>query len=319
MSRSPYFVTPLQRLMYLRTLPLFGSLPSEELAVLAEHTRERFYRRGRALLRGDQPVDAIHLLVRGEVQVRHQGHLVRTFRSRDAVGVMALLARSHEAVDAIALEDVISLELRGEVLYEIFEERFSMLFHVLQATCRLLRHERLQMPAGGYSRTAGEGMTCPTRPLDLVERTFFLRRSLPFAKSSLLGLGQMARHLREVRLDPRAPVWSIGDDATHILLLVCGRVRCRTEEGETFRFGGGDGLGMIDMLAERPRWYDACAEHPIVALELERELLLDVLEDHVDVAMDCLSRMASDVLQVFQKRARAAHGSDVPVGLPSLV
>jgi CRP-like cAMP-binding protein len=56
------------------------------------------------------------------------------------------------------------------------------------------------------------------------------------------------------------------------------------------------------MLAGAPRWFDAVAATPIIALRGYREALLDVLEDHHDMAMDYLAAIAGIHIENMQAR-----------------
>ena len=313
MDDGARLVTPLERLMYQRSLPLFGSLPASELAVLAEYARERHFRRGHALLREGEPTPSIFLLVEGEVQLRRRDHTFRMFRGHDAVGVMALLARLSDGVEATAQTNGIALELEGDALYDIFEDHFSILEHVLSATARILRTERARLgTTAGFPRAPRDDLACPERPLDVVERILVLRRILPFAEANVVALAELARRCEERRFEAGTQLWQVGARSDHTLLLVCGLVRCESDH-QSFRLGSGDAVGVTDLLARERRAYAAVTDTPGVALSIDREALLDVFEDHFEIATDCLAVMAQSVLEVF--RERAADG-EVPVGLP---
>lgn len=306
MVDQPRFVAPYERLLYLSTLPLFGTLPPEELAVLARWTKERHFRRGEVLFDEGMPVPAIHMLVTGAVEVSRGGRVFRTFRAPDAVGVFGLLARTTGGVRAVARTAVTSLELAGDALEDIFEDRNSIFTHVLQATAKVLRDERRQLFDSSGSGSPLVPVVCPARELDLIERILLLRRVPMFAAASLVGLGQLSRRVRELRLEAGVHMWELGEYAGSSALLVCGSVECRFEGGVRRR-GAGDAIGLVDLLAKELRSYAAVTVEPVVALVVDRDALLDMFEDHTEIGAECLASLARAVLDAFERRATAAN------------
>lgn len=300
-----HFVTLRERLIYLRTLPLLGNMPSADLAVLAEYARERFFRKGEHMLQEGIPAHAIQLIVQGAVQVSRRGRPFRLFGPRDAVGAFAVLARTDEGVQATAVEDSLVLEIHRDALLDAFEDHFSMLHHVLRETSRLLLEERRQLPGEiRLPRDWDASVSCPARPLDLVERIFFLRRSMPFARSSLVALAALARRTKTVRLEPGTQLWGEGEASHTTFLLVSGSVAGASRTGShRYRFGPGAGLGALDAIAGMPRAYTATTESSVAGLELGVEDLMDVLEDHSEAAMSLLAAHASQVIAAFEQRA----------------
>ena len=64
------FVGPLERALYLKTLPHLEGLGSAEIAAFAEHAVERRYRRGAFVLKPEEPVPAFHVVVDGRLRVQ---------------------------------------------------------------------------------------------------------------------------------------------------------------------------------------------------------------------------------------------------------
>ena len=60
---------------------------------------------------------------------------------------------------------------------------------------------------------------------------------------------------------------------------------------------------MLDAVARLPRWYSAAASGPLRVLELRSNDLIDVLEDHFDMAMEFLAVVSGALLESFEDRA----------------
>lgn len=296
---EPRFTGTIDRLLYLRTLPLFGTLPPEELALLATYTTERQFEAAALIASENDRVAAIHLLVEGSVRTSRGGAPLRVFGPRDAVGVLDLLARADDGIEAVAVTATRTLEINAEALLDLFEDHFSILQHVLRGIASLVLEKRRQILLASAPVSALDVSVPPSRPLDFVERIFFLRRALPPEFTSVAALAGIARRATELRLDAGAPLWSQGDAADAVVIPVRGSIACSVDDGvHRFRFGPGVFVASSEALASAPHWYAARAESTLLALRVSTEDLIDVFDDHFELAMELLALMARDLLEV---------------------
>jgi len=298
-----------ERLLHLQKLPLFGTLAPGDLAVLASYARERFFPKGRAILRSGEPVGAIHLVVEGSVRVSWNGKPLPVAGPNDAIGVIGLLARAAEGFEATAVTDTLTLEIDADTLSDVFDDHFSIFHHLLRGVARRSLEDRRQLTSdAGYSSVSDKCRVLPARPLDLVERIFFLRQTMPLGRSSITALADLARRVTELHLPPGARLWSVGDPSDAVMLLVSGWVECVVDGGrQRFRFGPGASVGALDSLAGVPRWYEPTTEDKLVALRLSAQDFIDVLEDHTQAAMELMAVVAEDALE-SAAQLRAAAG-----------
>jgi CRP-like cAMP-binding protein len=287
-----------ERVLYLKKLRTIGSLPTAQLAIVAEYLKERFFRRGSVLLREGEPIRAIYFVVDGKVHLRRKGRDLGHAHSGAGVGGLGLLAQHEEGIEAIAESDTFTLELDSEAVREVLEDHFGILHHLIKDTCaQLIRH----------AAAARRPFVVPPRPrlpalpagreLDLVERIFILRQVVPFANSSIDALAELSRGLVEVRFAAGTSLWRRGDLAEALFLLVSGTVACTpAEPARPFVLGPGIPVGAIEAVAEQPRWYDAVTESEVVALSGDVEGLIDAFEDHFGLAMGYLATMSQWLL-----------------------
>jgi CRP-like cAMP-binding protein len=296
----------LERLLHLRRLPVLGTLPPDDLGLIAEQARPRLFHRNEVLLRRGEPIGAIHVVVEGRVGLRRGEHELGHASTGAGVGGLGFLARDDEGIDAVAEEDTVTLELDTETLGEILEDRFRILQHLLRETSRLLLD--LWHRAPRECLAAAERMEAPgfSEPLDLVERMLFLRQGLPFLRSSASALADLARNLVELRFEPGVVLWHRGEPARQVLMLVSGRVACSAPiDGFALAPGPGYPLGGLDAVAGMSRWYDAVCEGPVVTLSGDVEILFDVFEDSAEVALDYLSQIARTHLRALELVAQS--------------
>ena len=310
-------VAPLERLHCLKAVASFGDLAPPDLHVLAQNAVERFFPKRRQILAEDTPVTAVHLVVEGQVALRRRGRDVRIIGPGEGVGLLELLAGAADGPEAVAATEVLTLSFATEALLDVLEDHFSILHHLLRelSAMRIAQRRQLGVAAGGVRSSQGHPPPPPVpgapggraRELDLAELIMFMRRSLPFARGSIAALAELAHHVAEVRIERGARLWSEGDEAPDFLMVVDGSVLCTVGDGEqTFRFGVEGTPGSLEALADTRRWFTAEAEEPVHALRLDAEHLIDVFEDHFEMAMEYLSILARQTAHTLEQEAPAA-------------
>ncbi len=297
-------VSPVERLLYLKSLPTLAGLPAAELASLADRAVERFFSRGAVILREGRPVTAIYLVVEGALVVHRRGQFVARVGPGAGVGGLGLFARDPEGAQVSAEEDTLTLELDSDTLLEVLEDRFPVLLHMVRDLARqvvdLITRLRLD-PATGSPPF--ELPVDPSQELDLVQRIFFLRKMAVFERASINALAELSRQATQVRFPPGTTLWHEGDPSPGIYLVASGTVLATSEgRGLRFRFGPGSAVGAVEATADLPRFYDAVTETEVVALQGSNEALIDVFEDNFEMAMDYLAVLARFMLNVLEAR-----------------
>jgi CRP-like cAMP-binding protein len=295
----------MERALFLKSLGPMGDLSPSDVAVFAEHARERHFRAGDVIQRAGDPAHAYHMIVEGRVQARGAEYVDGAeLGPRDPLGFLGMLARRRD-VSAVAAEATVTLELEDDVLYDILEDRFEIAVGLIRRLAGVTLEVRRQIPSGAYLAPL-EGVIRPTgRPLDLVERILMVRRpGSPFESASLDAVTTLARNTPEVRFQAGRTIWKSGDRSDHALILVSGSVSCTTQWGfSRFRAGPGYPLGNLERFSGDPRWYSAVAETDVTALRTDTEAFLDLLEDHSDMALGFIRSMAQRVIGIREETA----------------
>jgi CRP-like cAMP-binding protein len=299
----------LSRILQLTRFPsIVGGLPASELAFMAEVLQERVFPKGAFLLRSGEPVRSIYLVLEGKCHVRRRGRDLGHVVKWGGIGGFNLFARDEEGLEVRAETEVTALELQAAALYELLEDRFAILRHLIRELCRtfiqLMSEHAVPISLVGRTLTG-----LPERDLDLVDRIVFLRQSLAFSHSSIDALSHVARWITEQRFEREVTLWTDGEPATQAHLIVGGSVRCRSTDGRLdFRLGPGSPLGAVESMAEVPRWYTAVTETEVVTLTGDIEGLLDVFEDNYAVALDYVGGLAREILGLLERLADRGKG-----------
>lgn len=278
----------------MRRFPGASELHANELSVLASVARPRRYPVGRALAIEGEPMNAISLLIRGAVEVRHPAGVVERADGHAAIGTLSTLARDARGLDCRATEDTLVLSVSLEDLEDVLEEVPSFLAHLLRYVVERGRVRPWLRPEA--TPRAGLSRTPPSeRPFDLVERIFHLRTSPPFARASIDAVAALADVAREVRLVAGRSLFRRGEAANTAFLLVTGELDVESA-GTRARYVPGDLVGDTEMFSTGAHEDEAKAAGPVVLLALDRGPLLDVCEDHVDLGIELLRWESAAVL-----------------------
>jgi CRP-like cAMP-binding protein len=312
MPEAPRVLAPLERLLQLKRMPLLSGLPASEVAAFADAAEERFFEKGAVVFREGDPASSMHFLVEGALGNFRRGIRVGVVKPGAGIGGLAVLAREGVGSHVVAEEDTLTLELDADALAEILEDRFPVLQHLLREVNRqaleLLRGLRLD-PNGVFPEPprdlAGAG------GLDLVDRLLLLRRMPVFEHSSITALAELARSMAHVRFEPGTVLWHEGEASHGILLLSSGSVQATGSGGVSFRAGPGFALGALEAVGQVPRWYEAQALTPVVALQGQTDVLVDLFEDSFEMATDFLAVVAGATLRILDwSAAQAAQPLD---------
>jgi CRP-like cAMP-binding protein len=293
-------VGTLERLHCLKTFPLFSDLASADLTALAQYTRERFFRKHAVLLRPGTEVTEVHFIVEGEVEMRRGDGPIGIAGPGDGVGMLGLIARLDEGVSAVARTETLTLAVNADTLVDILEDHFRILRHLLRALCALSIENRRKHGNAALLEPSRDSMVSrAVNELDLAQKIFCLRATAPFARSRIASLATLARQASDVSFEAGEKIWAVGDPGTTAMLIVAGTVGCASEDGaQQFRFEPGTYPGLFEAIAGVPLWYGAAAESPVVALQLDAEDIVDVLEDSADTALAFMAVVARQVIEL---------------------
>lgn len=303
-----------ERLLRLRSVPIFSSVPSAELAPLAATMRAASFERGDLLLREDAVPASFHVLLSGEVTMRRRGEKLTTISAPGGVGFLSVLARTSGGTEAVAESRTQTFEVRADALSELFEDHFPLLLETMRWLAeRMIQESIVGEPRPYVPPEHDLDRRIGAQELGIVERMFLVRQTVGFRGANVNSLVRLARRMREERYEAGETVWRPGDPATSMLFLVKGRMELswlQPETGETATqiVGPGYLLGGSEPLAASPRWNELVAKEPVVLLSSTHEAIVDMLEDDLEVALHFLSVVAGFLLELWDRRAGAYAG-----------
>jgi CRP-like cAMP-binding protein len=287
------------RLVALRAVPGWADLPAADLALLASIAAPRRVDAGQTLVREGDSLGSIFVVVDGELAIHRDGGVAGRAVAHDIIGATAGLATDAASWSCVASRASVLLELPIEELEDVLEDRFSILLRWIEETAqRSIALRRGLGSTAGFASTTSLDATSEVPELALIERVWALRQNELLRTGRIDGLTSLARGAREIRLPEGGLLWTTGERADFIALVVSGTLRAATSDGHRFAFARNDLVGELETVSERPRWFDAVAERPTVLLALDRDRMLDIWEDHPDVGIEFLRGLSTALLRL---------------------
>ena len=115
------------RILFLRDVPIFRSASTQALTTLAETTEVVTLAPGASLFAADAVSSRLYVLVSGEVEVVHaMGPVTGRFRAGSLVGGPAALVEQHGGFAARATEPSTVLSIDFDDYFDVMEEHFSL-------------------------------------------------------------------------------------------------------------------------------------------------------------------------------------------------
>ncbi len=298
-----------ERILRLRSVPVFRGLPANELAQLAASIRPRTFTRGDVLLQEDLPPRAFFLVNTGTVTMTRQGRKIGVVRGPGGVGFLSFLAQTAGGTAAIAQSYVEALEVSADAMDEIFEDHFVVLLGTIRWLAqRLLAENRAASPPPFVAPPVSFDHLIGERELGIVERIFLLRRTRAFGRANVNSLARLARRVEEVRVPAGTTLWKPGEPADFTYFSVKGMARLVWNHAETVQVvGPGYALGGIEALVGVPRWNELVVDEPAILLKGNRDGLIDLFEDDREFAMSFMSFFATLLMAIWDRKAEAGQ------------
>ena len=292
-----------ERMLHLRQVPVSAKLSPPVLKIVAEQLRERTFAAGETLFTQGDPMGGVFLLTDGALDLVRDGAPFGSLAAPQTVGFLAALARSDASFAAVARTPVRAFELPVDVMTELYEDNFDLVLATLRYFAERLTIDLGELPENELGVAPLEMDIAPGRPVDWVEKILCLRKTTGFAEANVHALGVLARRMQEAHVPAGTTLWRIGDRAERAFYILRGTVRCEAADGRVFRYGPGTGLGALEALADRPRWFSATAETDAIGLYGHTDRLLDLFEHEFRMAMDFITMLASLQVELLDRRA----------------
>lgn len=307
MARLP-LVSPLDRALFLKAQPYLDGLPPNLLALLASHTEEVFFAKGERVRRHGDPIDTIHFFGTGAFEILPElgeGRIGRfELTAPGVIGLVDHLAQTTRPPAVRAAVDTLCLAIGTDELDQILEDHFPLVHQIARANSDTIvrarmaeRDERRDEP--GFAQP--ELVDAPAE-LDLVQRLARARRAPFFQGTNLTLLAELIKLDEPDRIAKDEFLWRECDPIDRMALVLEGRFRSEGRHGVA-RAGAGATLGAWEITASGTHFEGWVAETCSRVAWIEKELFIDLLEDHFELSQLHLRRLSQEVVESIRRRA----------------
>lgn len=141
---SQSVLTTVEKVLFLKSIDLFRSLPGEELAQIAEISEVVSVMAGERVFSEGEPGDALFLVLEGRVKVHLAQRELAILGSRECFGEMSVLDSEPRSADVTALENAQLLRIGREEFKDILTERPEIALGIIRVLSRRLRESNIK-------------------------------------------------------------------------------------------------------------------------------------------------------------------------------
>lgn len=132
-------ISTVEKVLFLKGVDLFKSIPSEELSSIAQITDEIEYTKDEQVFAEGEQGDAMYLIVDGQVKVHSGDHVFAELGTRQVFGEMAILDAEPRSASITSMSDLTLLKIRREDFTEILAEKPEISQGIIQVLTHRLR------------------------------------------------------------------------------------------------------------------------------------------------------------------------------------
>jgi HEAT repeat protein len=149
-----------EKLRFLRSVPIFKNMSPEDLMKLAEIAAPAEHHAGKIIFKKGDPGDVLCVVVKGKVEIRDSGHVIATELPNDFFGELALFDHEPRSADAVCIDDTELLEIGGADLESLMERRPEIAREIIRVLAKRLRRTTTEM----VGRWGAAGAPAPSAP-----------------------------------------------------------------------------------------------------------------------------------------------------------
>ena len=128
-----------QKILFLRNIPLFSGMPPSELTHLADITQEVVYTAKDTIIRQGEHGDSMFLIAEGEVRIHLGDTDLAVLKAKDYFGEMSILDGEPRSASATAVTDCLLLRINQTDFYSILSHHTEVALTIIRTLTRRLR------------------------------------------------------------------------------------------------------------------------------------------------------------------------------------
>ncbi|MCG3171885.1 MAG: hypothetical protein GMKNLPBB_00026 [Myxococcota bacterium] len=132
-------ISTIEKVLFLKSVPLFSEIPGEQLSQLAEIAVEETFDNGKIFIRQGDMGDCMYLIVEGKVDILVGDKQVAQLGEKQSVGEMAILDSEPRSASVKANGEVTALRIDRDDFYDLLAEKVEVAQGVIKVLTQRLR------------------------------------------------------------------------------------------------------------------------------------------------------------------------------------
>ena len=132
-------ISTVEKVLFLKGVDLFKTIPGEELSYLAQITEEVEYAPAQMVVKEGDQGDAMYLIVDGQVKVHRGEHTLAELGQKQCFGEMSILDAEPRSATVTSLTDLTLLKIQRDDFTEILAEKPEISQGIIKVLTRRLR------------------------------------------------------------------------------------------------------------------------------------------------------------------------------------
>lgn len=132
-------ISTVEKVLFLKGVDLFKSIPAEDLSHIAQITDEVEYGVQQTIFKEGDHGDAMYLIVDGSVRVHSGEQIFAELGSKQCFGEMSILDAEPRSASVTALSELTLLKIQRDDFTEILAEKPEISQGIIQVLTRRLR------------------------------------------------------------------------------------------------------------------------------------------------------------------------------------
>ena len=133
-------ISTIEKVLFLKGVDLFKTIPAEELSAIAQITDEVEYAPQQTVFKEGDQGDAMYLIVDGRVKIFVGERNLAELGTGQCFGEMAILDSEPRSATIVAQKDVVLLEISREDFYELMADEHEISQGIVKVLVRRLRN-----------------------------------------------------------------------------------------------------------------------------------------------------------------------------------
>lgn len=132
-------LSTIEKVLFLKSIELFNKINGEDLAQIADISKENNFEKGELIIQQDELGDSMYIIIEGEVLVHRTDQQIARLHEREAFGEMAILDHEPRSASVTAVTDISCLKIEREDFYALMSDKPEIAYGIIRVLTQRLR------------------------------------------------------------------------------------------------------------------------------------------------------------------------------------